>query len=231
MTTSDLSKYTTCDLLKSFNDIGQHLIKVVPDKTNEIIMKIEGGKDMVKNLKKEADAEAKYDPTQTEPETSVEEKNKPAETAVSQDADAKMGKGDCQCGGQPQAKAAPPGLGDAGAGGEPQTSPSTDADVLQQILAAISEIKALLASPGAGAPAPAPAGGNVQMSDTPAEVGKTDIGAEVKKALDAKFHELGIVSTKKPGESPEHPIVKSDTLSMDKIAKMSWMELNAIMER
>lgn len=232
---SNLEQFTTCDLLKSFNEIGKHLMQVAPDKTKEIIQKNLGGTDMGK-INKEADAEAKYEPEQTTPKTSVEEKKKPAETTVSENADTKMGKADCQCAGRQEQKAAPVG-GDgsnAGVGGEApsEVSPDTEADILEQILAAIEEIKALLAGSEGDMMergSHAPDGGQMQMSDKQPEVTKTDISAEVKKALDEKFKELGIVSTVKPSESPNHPLTKGDgqKLSMDKIAKMSWNELHA----
>lgn len=223
---SELENFTTCDLLKTFDKIGEHLSKTAPDKMKEITAKY-GGADMAK---KEVAKEAKdYDPNAETPKTTVEETKKPAETSVSADKNAKVEKDFPQNGGDENG-------GDA-------ISPGTQADVLTQILEAIQDLKAMLAQMGGGQAPPTTSTPNeMKMGSekdekdkdevekdaiTPSVPSEKQIASIVVKALDAKFKELGIAKTTKPSEDSGHPIEKAEPMDMTKLTKMSWNEIHA----
>ncbi len=231
--TSELENFTTCDLLKTFDKIGEHLSKAAPDKMKEITAKY-GGADMAK---REVAKEAKdYDPNEKTPKTTVEETKKPGETSVSEDKNAKVEKDFPQGGG-----------GDEGGGDV--NSPGTQADVLTQILEAIQDLKAMLAQMGGqNGQEPQPTPNEMRMGSEKTEEEKEkdkekgevekdavssaassekQIASIVVKALEDKFKELGITKTTKPSENSGHPIEKAEPMDMTKLAKMSWNEVHA----
>lgn len=223
---SELEKFSTCDLLKTFDELGAHLSKSAPDKMKEIITKY-GGADMATN--KVAKEAKDYDPNEKTPKTTVEETKKPAETSESQEADAKIGKD----GGMPPM-----------AGNGDDMSPGTQADVLSQILEAIQDLKSMLAqvaggNGNGGQEAPAE---EVQMSAQPqvekeapmptAPASEKQIASIVVKAMEDKFKEMGFVKTEKPKEDSGHPIAKATANpSMDEIHKMSWSDVHALNDK
>lgn len=225
-----LEKFSTCDLLKTLDRISEKLSKEAPDKMQEILTKY-GGADMA-TKKVVAKAEpADYDPNAETPKASVEEDKKPAETSVSNDKDAKIGK-----------------AGEFAPGQDEAVSPGTQADVLAQILEAIQELKTMCAQMMQGdaepqgqevqdafhppvqkeAEAPAPA-----APTAGAPISEKQIASIVVKAMEDKFKEFGIAKTEKPKVETGHPIEKTASMPSDmkSVAKMSWEEVHALNDR
>lgn len=210
---TDLSKFSTCELLKAYDEIKAHLAGInkgwedsSPLDKESFEKKLAGGN----TVKHETKKQEEYDPDATVEHGDHEEdktKKQDDEYLDEKDKDKEEMKQD------------------------EMMTPDSTADVLARILEAINDLKSMLAQEKpVETEVPPELPPQEEMKEAPAP-NTQDITVSISKEINKQLKELGISKsepTPKPKiEKQDDPIKKGEGgLTMDKIKKMSFSELN-----